>query len=146
MTGKVVIDEDSWPLVVFEMHGTIPEEEWLRLFDSYDRFYALRQRFAIVNDTSGLDTVPSAKARKMISDNAKRHEPMSERWVVCSCVVITNALMRGALKAITWLNEPAYPLHHTANRLDAVQLAVEALGAEGLVVDPKAIAGASSLR
>lgn len=132
------MDTSSWPLVVVAFRGAPGDEDWAAMFAAYEEWYRRRQPFHVVNDTAGLYAVPNAAQRKLIAEKAREHEGMSRKWIVGSATVVSSALVRGALTAITWLAPPVYHLTLCASLDEAMRVARLALERRGIRVPPGA--------
>lgn len=130
--SRISTDTSAWPLVIVTFRGTPRDEDWEAMFAAYDEWYRRREPFHVVNDTFALEGVPNAAQRKLIAEQAREHERMSRKWVVGSATVVRNALIRGALTAITWLAPPAYELTLCGSRAEAIKVAERALARRGL--------------
>ncbi len=137
MRDGVVVDVETWPVVRFEFNGRIADSDWLGIYESYERLYARDEPFAVLNDSSRIENVPSAQSRRTIAVLTKQHEPRSRRYVIHSAVVVPNPIARGALVAMNWLAPPVYPQTVHAGHLEALDAIVAALDARGRAVGPK---------
>jgi hypothetical protein len=132
----IEVDDTMWPLVVIRYNGPRTEADWHAMFAAYDRMHTRRERFATINDTTS-SPLPSAVERSMIGEHAKRHEDATRRYLVATCMVIENAIMRGALTAIHWVYRPAYKLFICATLHEAYVVAARELREEGIALHPQ---------
>jgi hypothetical protein len=131
----IEVDDTMWPLVVIRYNGPRTDADWHAMFAAYDRIHARRERFATINDTTNAP-LPSAVERAMIGEHAKGHDDATRRYLVATCMVIENAIMRGALTAIHWVYKPHYNLFICATLREAYVVAARQLQAEGIAVHP----------
>jgi hypothetical protein len=132
MKDGIVVDVETWPVVRFELRGKMTDEDWLGIFTSYDRLYERRERFAVLSDSTHLESVPGANVRKEITALTRAHEENTKRYVVHGAIVVPNPVARGALTALNWLSPPVYKqTYHSVciEALDAILVSLEASGA-----------------
>lgn len=137
-TGAVVIDDRYAPLVVSTFIGVVelPEGQWfeqecVRLLQ---REHARGHRIINIHDTTHIRRTPP-EMRKFWAEMSTRNEAMWARSVIETPLVISNALMRGVLTAVGWLNPKVanLPTHATIDQ--AIGSAVIKLRAAGMKVE-----------
>jgi hypothetical protein len=128
------LDDSLWPLVVvtFPPHAT--EADWLSMFAIYERLYARRERFHIVNDGTRVRSVPTPAERKTIGANTERHEADSRRWIIGSAIAVANPIVRGALTALAWLTPPVYKLTYHSKMVECIDEALATFEKQGVPV------------
>jgi hypothetical protein len=107
--GDVIVANDTYfPIIVATWFGSPSERAVRGYFAWLDEMLAraLRERVPIVNVTdSGLADVPTADVRRLVAELAKQWERAgATKDRVTSCVVVDNALIRGVLRALSWLH------------------------------------------
>jgi hypothetical protein len=142
----ITIDESMWPLVIVTFAGSISDEHWREMFRSYDRFYARREKFHVVNDGISVRTAAvSASQRRFIAEAARAHADSSKRWCLGGATVLANAVARGIVTAITWVTPPAYKLTLHATLAEAVDEAIVTLERRAIAIPAAARAYRKSL-
>lgn len=128
------LDETMWPIAVFTLGEATTDDDWRGMFAHYEAFYTRRQLFHAITDASRARSFPTPAQRKLIAELSRDHEPRSRKWCVGGATVLTSAVARGVLTAITWLAPPVYKLTYHATLDEAVDEASRTLQAKGVVV------------
>jgi hypothetical protein len=133
------VDESMWPIVVFTVGETTTDDDWRRMFATYDEIYKRHQLFHTITDGMSIKSFPTSAQRKLIADLSREHEARSRRWCVGGATVLPNAVARGVVTAVTWLAPPVYKLTYHESFADALDEAVRALAARGITVPEGAL-------
>jgi hypothetical protein len=124
-SGDAIVVEDAlFPLVIVTLPPRATDTDWLSMFAAYERLYARRERFHVVNDGTRVRSVPTPAERKTIGVNTERHEADSRRFILGSAIAVTNPLARGALTALAWLTPPVYKLTYHSKVVECMDEAL----------------------
>jgi hypothetical protein len=105
--GTIRVSDELWPLVVITYPSRTEPDDWEAMFDAMRRIHERRARFYTLHDATR-SGVPSAVERAVIGRHTLATEAVTRKLLIATCIVIDNALIRGALTAIHWLAPPAY--------------------------------------
>ena len=111
MSGKIVTDTDAFPLLLIHFSdeaGTITDEMYQRFFDGQRELLQRGAHFATVADIH-MKTPATAKQRRMLGEWLKETEPAMKVWSVALAIVVRSSVIRGGLRAVFWIKEPAVP-------------------------------------
>jgi hypothetical protein len=131
MAGSVVSDTSAWPLVVVRFSdeaGPIADEMYQTFFDAMHDVFQRGSQFAIVADIH-MGMPASAKQRRMLSDWLRGADVPTRRWAVGLAVVVRPAVIRGGLRAVFWIKEPALPPKVVASLAEGVEYCLTQLDA-----------------
>lgn len=129
-TGAIVIDDRYAPLVISTFIGVveIAEGQWFEQESArlIQREHARGRRIINIHDTTHIKRTPP-EMRKFWAEMSSRNEAIWELGVIETPLVISNALMRGVMTAVGWLNPkvaklPTYPNIDQAVRGSALKL------------------------
>jgi hypothetical protein len=128
-------DDTRAPMVVITSSGDSTNEEFDAYLTTMTKLLQKRQRYGIVLDARR-SARPSPVQRQKQADWMKRYAAEIRAYNVGIGFVIDNAIVRGALTAILWLQPTPAP-HRVFASLDAAERWVtELLQQEGLRVPP----------
>lgn len=103
------VDDSRFPLVIIRYVGTTSDDDFMRYLSKMEELVLHRRTTnAAVLDASAADATP-AKQRRMQAEWMKSNEALIARYCVGNAFVITSPLLRGALTAIFWMQQPAAP-------------------------------------
>jgi hypothetical protein len=129
-------DESRAPLVVVTSVGDTSDAEFDIYLEQMTALLARRTRYGVLLDARR-SSRPPPKQRQKQADWMTKHASALRERNVCIAFVIDNAIVRGALTAILWLQPTPAP-HKVFGDMDAAERWVlDLLRAEGLEV-PKA--------
>jgi hypothetical protein len=94
--------------------------------------FARRQQYALLVDTTALSTIPVAATRHAIGKWQKQYEKDTRTWCVGAAIVISSRLVRGALTAMEWVQQPAIKHYYPATRRDGLDWAIKTVDEAGL--------------
>jgi hypothetical protein len=117
---EIVVMDRLWPLVLLDFPSHPNDDDWMQVFPIYEKFYARREPFQMMNDNTSLQSYPTAKVRKQMGIKAKELDHLAKRFLIGSAIVTPSAIARGALTAINWIAPPPYKQTVHATRLDAL--------------------------
>jgi len=133
------MDLETWPLIVVTLGSALEDDENTRMFADWGAVLARREKFVAITDARAVRAVGSAKQRKQTADWMKSIDDQVKRYSLGHATIISNALVRGALTALSWLHKGAAPELHAANMLDACDWCFEKLRAGGLEIPTSAL-------
>ncbi len=125
---------DVFPLVVAVGGLEYSEQELKEMMAGYDALFARGDRYALITYTPDGGQLPGARERKRIAEWAEspRVRDFSKKLCVGSATVVQNALMRGALTAITWLWKPAAPHKAVSTPNEGIEWCLDQLEGAGI--------------
>jgi hypothetical protein len=134
-TSSVVLDSRAWPVVITTWFGTPTEVLVDRYFDQHatvlERARKNSDRIVLISDTFATER-PTATARKRIADRTSAHAKVAQSITLASFIVIENALIRGAVTALSWI----IPSMDENELVDSIETAIDrglaALDAAGI--------------
>lgn len=136
-TGAVVIDDRYAPLIVSTFIGVVelPLGQWFEQENArlIQREHARGHRVIHVHDTTYIERTPP-EMRKFWAEMSARNETMWELCVIETPLVVSNALMRGVLTAVGWLNPKVAKLPTYSTIDQAIVASVVKLEAAGMRV------------
>lgn len=122
---------DYGPIQVQVQLGPLDEASMRRHLDLQSRWIraavaggATPNKGIIVLDAS-VNLVPSATVRRLQADWHREHERELEALVQSMAFVVNSRLVRGAMQAVFWLSQPAYPMTVHASLEAAIPWAIE---------------------
>ncbi|NUP09595.1 MAG: hypothetical protein HOW73_26415 [Polyangiaceae bacterium] len=133
--SAVVVDDAARGILIASWFG----EPTVELVDQYyswhgaflDRHRKERRRFILITDTYA-STRPSPAARKRIADGFKSLGPDVRDFTFQSYIIVHNALIRGVLTALGWLDERLSESVIVATPADAIEGALKDLEKAGI--------------
>ncbi len=101
----VEVDDSRFPFVLITFHGRLTDEEFERYLGETEDIMERRggeSRYAVILDAreSGM---PTSKQARMQADYLARNEKRLEEVSVGTVFVIASPMIRGAMKAILWM-------------------------------------------
>lgn len=129
--SSMVFDASFLPVIIRTYYGSTTEKlvrESVAWLNEYLASVPRRARIVLISDTSAL-TATDPKSRKAAAEFSKAFEHQMRAHNVEIVVILSNPVLRGAIKAISWLTgmnlAPAKDLE------DALRLASESLAKVG---------------
>jgi hypothetical protein len=135
-----VVEDRGWPLLTVRFPAAISADGMQAFVDAIERAYARRERFVVVVDAAPIAKLPSAPARKILTDWLTDPE-RSERdraFTIGTAVVLPSGPVRILTTAINMVRRPVSPVHLTATLLKAAQWARRLLDEEGVMLSLEA--------
>ncbi len=100
----LIFDETAWPLLYVRFPSKPLCDEGFEYFiERYTMVVERRIPFATILDSRGLTTAITPNQRKRLTVWFEVTGPLAGEHHFGIAVLISNALIRGALKAVTWL-------------------------------------------
>ncbi len=120
------------------MPGTTRDEDIDYLTLAYRPVHAAPTRHALIVDTSTIVTIPDARLRRRLRDFEADNRDIIKKTNICSGIVISNTLVRGAYTALRWISPPTTPSQAFPTVRTAAQWCIEALRNDGLHIPTRA--------
>lgn len=135
--SSIVTDLRYLPLVVVSYpKGEVSDEDVAAFIQGQRDLLARRERFAVLTDAR-LAGVLKPNQRRMMADWLVESDEASQRCVAAMGIVVNNAMIRGALTAVLWIKQPAFPTKITTTLADSARYCISALEMEGIRVGPR---------
>ena len=116
----LIFDETAWPLLYVRFPSKPLSDEGFEFFITrYTEYVERRILFATILDSRGLSTAITAHQRRRLSEWFKVTGPLASEVHFGIAVLFTNPLIRGALKAVTWLAPIPVPIQPFGSIADA---------------------------
>jgi hypothetical protein len=95
-----------WPLFVTIVPARFEAEDLKPYIAEVSRLYARKERFATLVDTTAVEELPGAAARRALAEWQNSTVEQIRSYNVCTATVLSSALVRGAMTAMHWLFRP----------------------------------------
>jgi len=116
----LIFDDKAWPLLYVRFPSEPLSDEGVEYFiERYTAMVERRIRFATILDSRGLTTAITANQRKRLTDWFDVTGELATEYQLGIAVLISNALIRGALKAVTWVKPVPAPITPFGSIADA---------------------------
>lgn len=126
------VDTSRFPIVVMTVSGRVTSSDLEHMMVRYDALLAKGERyFNVVIQEAGADGFDAVQ-RKLIADWQRAQEARVKKVNVGSAIVLTSAMMRGALTALQWLAPPPTPQRSFSTREEAMEWARASLREAGI--------------
>jgi hypothetical protein len=133
----LIFDDTAWPLLYVRFPSKPLSDEGFEYFiERYTAVVERRISFATILDSRGLTTAITAHQRKRLTewfdvtgDLAGEHH----YWIA---TLIGNALIRGALKAVTWVKPIPVPIRPFGSIADAAPWIREIFAEQKIPITP----------
>ena len=131
---KFSLNLECWPLAVSTLGDDLSDTELETMFSEWDVAFARKERFVTLNDMRGLKSMPSARQRARVAEWTRSLEAAMVQYSLGYTNVSQSPLVRGALKAIDWLNPPKVPQAHFGTMTAACDWCIGRLRTAGLPI------------
>jgi hypothetical protein len=116
----LIFDETAWPLAYVRFPSKPLSNEGFEYFITrYTAMVERRVPFATILDSRGLSTAITAQQRKRLSQWFEVTGPLAGEHHFGIAVLMSNAIIRGALKAVTWVAPIPVPIMPFASVSDS---------------------------
>ena len=133
--ASIAFDTRHLPIVIATWFGEPTEALVDGYFDVHERMLrgleAKGQHFILVTDSFATER-PSAKVRRRIVDRMQRIERLATERTLQSYVIISNALIRGVMIALAWIDPKLQGSENVKTPAEAIERAFARLDAEGI--------------
>jgi hypothetical protein len=120
--GVLRFDLTGFPVVVVKASGTLDAADARTLVDEQQRILGQDQPFVLVFDAMELKGVGSGELRTL-AKLAKETAPRTARYLKMMALATQSPVIRGALKALLWLQPLAHPFQVCASFDEAMRVA-----------------------
>lgn len=97
------IDTSLWPIVVMRLKGSLTTEDYASVLDASEEIASRRLPYVGIVDLRELTTAANASQRQLIATRIREMEAAYGETSVGNVMIVTSALVRGALTAVEWL-------------------------------------------
>ena len=133
----LIFDETAWPLAYVRFPSKPLSNEGFECFITrYTAMVERRVPFATILDSRGLSTAITAQQRKRLSEWFEVTGPLAGEHHVGIAVLMSNAIIRGALKAVTWVAPIPVPVMPFASVSDSASWIRAIFSEQGIPVTP----------
>lgn len=133
----LIFDENAWPLVYVRFPSKPLSDEGFEYFIArYTAMVERRVPFATILDSRGLTTAITAHQRKLLTEWFDVTGELAGEHHFGIAVLINSALVRGALKAVTWVKPIPVPINPFGSIAEAAPWIREILGEQRIPVSP----------
>jgi len=116
----LIFDETAWPLAYVRFPSKPLNNEGFEYFiKRYTEMVERRAPFATILDSRGLSTAITAQQRKRLGQWFEVTGPLAGEHHFGIAVLMSNAIIRGALKAVTWVAPIPVPIMPFASVADS---------------------------
>ena len=110
-TFGLIFDESAWPLLYVRFPSKPLSDEGFEYFIMrYTEMVERRVPFATILDSRGLSTAITAQQRRRLIEWFEVTGELAGQHHFGIAVLMSNAIIRGALKAVTWLAPIPVPI------------------------------------
>src|SRR5690606_41870075 len=111
--SRIDVDTSAWPVVVITPHGEASDAQYLEMFRKIEGLWKRKEKFLTITDTR-FTSVGSARQRQLIGDWMKKNESLTNQYSLGSIIILSSAIGRGAVTAISWTHPPSVATGYTA--------------------------------
>jgi hypothetical protein len=116
----LIFDDEAWPLLYVRFPSKPLSDDGFEYFIArYTAVVEQRIRFATILDSRGLTTAITAHQRKRLTEWFDVTGDLAGEHHFGIAVLINNAIIRGALKAVTWVKPIPVPIEPFGSIADA---------------------------
>jgi len=133
----LIFDDNAWPLLYVRFPSKPLSDAGFEYFiERYTSMVERRIPFATILDSRGLTTAITAYQRKRLTEWFEVTGELAGEYHFGIAVLISNALIRGALKAVTWVAPIPVPVQPFGSIADADPWVREIFAAQRIPVTP----------
>ena len=133
----LIFDDNAWPLLYVRFPSKPLSDEGFEYFiDRYTATVERRIPFATILDSRGLTTAITANQRKRLTEWFDVTGDLAGEHHFGIAVLISNALIRGALMAVTWVKPIPVPLKPFGSIADASTWVREIFAERRITINP----------
>jgi hypothetical protein len=133
----LIFDDTAWPLLYVRFPSKPLSDEGFEYF--IERYTAVVERripFATILDSRGLTTAITAHQRKRLTEWFDVTGDLAGEHHFGIATLISNALIRGALKAVTWVKPIPVPIRPFGSIADAAPWIREIFAEQKITITP----------
>lgn len=133
----LIFDDNAWPLLYVRFPSKPLSDAGFEYFiERYTATVERRIPFATILDSRGLTTAITAHQRKRLTEWFEVTGELAGEHHFGIAVLISNALIRGALKAVTWVAPIPVPIQPFGSIADADPWLREIFAAQRIPLTP----------
>lgn len=133
----LIFDEAAWPLLYVRFPSKPLSDDGFEYFIArYTGVVERRVRFATILDSRGLTTAITAHQRRRLTEWFDVTGDLAGEHHFGIAVLISNAIIRGALKAVTWVKPIPVPIEPFGSIADAAPWLRKIFAEEKLPITP----------
>ena len=133
----LIFDDNAWPLLYVRFPSKPLSDEGFEYFiERYTATVERRIPFATILDSRGLTTAITANQRKRLTEWFDVTGDLAGEHHFGIAVLISNALIRGALMAVTWVKPIPVPIKPFGSIADASNWVREILAEQRIPITP----------
>jgi len=133
----LIFDHNAWPLLYVRFPSIPLSDEGFEYFiERYTTTVECRIPFATILDSRGLTTAITANQRKRLTEWFDVTGDLAGEHHFGIAVLISNALIRGALKAVTWVRPIPVPIKPFGSIADASTWVREIFAEQRITITP----------
>ena len=116
----LIFDETAWPLLYVRFPSKpLSDAGFEHFINRYTEVVERRIPFATILDSRGLSTAITAQQRRRLTEWFVVTGPIAEKHHFGIAVLMSNAIIRGAMKAVTWIAPVPVPISPHGSIADA---------------------------
>lgn len=133
----LIFDHNAWPLLYVRFPSIPLSDEGFEYFiERYTTTVERRIPFATILDSRGLTTAITANQRKRLTEWFDVTGDLAGEHHFGIAVLISNAIIRGALKAVTWVRPIPVPIKPFGSIADASTWVREIFAEQRIAITP----------
>ncbi len=133
----LIFDDNAWPLLYVRFPSKPLSDEGFEYFiERYTATVERRIPFATILDSRGLTTAITANQRKRLTEWFDVTGDLAGEHHFGIAVLISNALIRGALMAVTWVKPIPVPIKPFGSIADASNWVREIFAEQRIPITP----------
>jgi hypothetical protein len=130
--------ESTWPVVQITFANAESDEHFMWVLTQFEGLFARRSRYLFLIDATKATKIPSAAARHAIGKWQNDHQEDSKRWCAGGVILVSSALVRGAVTAMSWVHKPLVKQYFPPTRREGVEWCIKTAEEAGLTVSAAA--------
>jgi len=133
----LIFDDNAWPLLYVRFPSKPLNDEGFEYFiERYTAMVERRQPFATILDSRGPATAITANQRKRLTDWFDVTGELAEEYHFGIALLLSNTLIRGALRAVTWVKPVPVPIKPFESIADASAWVRELFAEQRIPITP----------
>ncbi len=133
----LIFDDTAWPLLYVRFPSKPLSDEGFEYFITrYTDYVERRVPFATILDSRGLSTAITAQQRRRLTEWFEVTGPLAGEHHFGIAVLMSNAIIRGALRAVTWVAPIPVPIAPFASVADCAPWIREIFAEQQISVTP----------
>lgn len=137
----ITIKGDRWPQVVIHFRGELTDEEFEAYLAEYENYLERRERYAAILITEPHSPMTKPRHAKLQTEWIAAHEQEIRSFCVGLAFVLPSVVMRGALRAMLWMQPLPVPYRVFATVPEGFEWTQAILGEAGLEVPQEKASG-----